>query len=143
MNDRPIGHEPITNRRVVLYAAILVVGMAVVQGYTAIFADSRITIVTGLLYAVIAIYAFVFPLRQRPSLRMRPYASYFVHVLTYLIVNGSFWIHAAILVWSGRGEVLASGWAGPLISMSVLWGLGLVVHTFGALTSKGYDDVAV
>lgn len=143
MSDRPVGRERITNRQLVQYAAFLALGVAVVQSYTALLADSRITIVTALLLLGVAIYALVFYLRNRPSMRMRAYAGYFVHVLTYLIVNGSFWTHAAILVLSDRRDALASGWSGPLISMSVLWGIGLVAHTFGALISQGYDDVAV
>lgn len=143
MSDRPVGREPITNRQLVQFVAFVAFGVAVVQGYTALLAESRITVMTMLLLVGVAIYALVFYLRHRPSLRMRAYAGLFVHVLTYLIVNGSFWIHAAILVLSGRREVLASGWSGPLIAMSVLWGIGLAAHTFGALMSKGYDDVAV
>lgn len=138
---RPAGRTPVSNRQLMTYIAVMALGLTVVQGWTALGSGSRITAVTGLLLVVVALYALLFSARTRAALRQRAYAGYFVHVMTYLLVNGSFWIHAAVLVLSGRSEVLAAGWSGPLISMSVLWGVGLLLHTFGAVLSKGYDDV--
>ncbi|NHD15904.1 MULTISPECIES: 2TM domain-containing protein [unclassified Actinopolyspora] len=143
MSQRPVGREPITNRQLKEYATGLVCGVAVVQVQVALLADSRPNLVTWLLLMGVGICALAFCLRHRTALRLRAYGNFFAHVLTYVIVNGFFWGHAAVLGLSGRGEVLTPGWFGALVPLSVLWGIGLVVHTFGALTSRGYDDVAV
>ncbi|GAB3537064.1 hypothetical protein GCM10027403_19990 [Arthrobacter tecti] len=74
---------------------------------------------------------------------MRPYASFLVHVLTYLLVVGSFWAEAAVVMYFDAEHTLAYGWAVPLLVMTLAWGAGLLVHTFGALLNRGYDDVAV
>jgi hypothetical protein len=75
---------------------------------------------------------------------MRPHCAnahgnYFVHAVAYLIINGGFWVHAWILMLSGRDEMPQQGWSGPLPSMSVLWGAGLLAHTIGAMLSRGYE----
>jgi hypothetical protein len=139
--QRPAGVSPISNRGLAQYVGALVVGVLVVQGYTAVATDGRLTIGTALLLVVVALYVMVFTVRNATALRLRAYATYFAHALAYLIVNGSFWVHAWILMLSGRAEVLQEGWSGPLIWMSALWGSALLVHTIGAMLSKGYELV--
>jgi hypothetical protein len=143
MMTLPTGREPITNRQLVQYAALVLLGVLVVQGYTALLADSRITALTAVLLLVVAAYALVFTARHRTSLRIRACASLTVHLITYALVVGSFWVHAALLLLAGQRESLDAGWSGPVLSMSVLWGIGLAVHAWGALRTRGYDDVAV
>lgn len=143
MTSLPTGHEPITNRQFVQYAALVLLGIVVVHGYTALLADSRITVLTAVLLLGVAAYALVFTARNRTSLRIRAYGSLVVHVITFALVVGSFWVHAALLLLAGQRESLNAGWSGPLLSMSVLWGIGLAVHAWGALRTRGYDDVAV
>lgn len=139
----PTGHEPITNRQLVQYAALVLLGVLVVHGYTALLAESRITVLTMVLLLVVAVYALVFTARNRTSLRIRAYGGLVVHLITFALVVGSFWVHAALLLLAGQRESLNAGWSGPLLSMSVLWGIGLAVHAWGALRTRGYDDVAV
>ena len=98
---------------------------------------------TALLLAGVALYMVVFTVRNATALRQRAYGTYFAHAVAYLIINGSFWVHAWILMLVGRDEMLQQGWSGPLVSMSVLWGAGLLVHTIGAMLSKGYEHVEV
>jgi hypothetical protein len=143
MGNRPVGVIPISNQRLARYAGALVVGVLVVQGYTAFVADGQITSGTALLLAAVALYMVVFTLRNGTALRQRAYGTYFAHAVAYLIINGSFWVHAWILMLSGRDELLQQGWSGPLLSMSVLWGAGLLVHTIGAMLSRGYEHVEV
>lgn len=143
MGNRPDGVIPITNQGLARYTVALVAGVLVVQGYTAFAADGQVTVGTALLLAAVALYMVVFTLRNGTALRQRAYGTYFAHVVAYLIINGSFWVHAWILMLSGREEVLQQGWSGPLLSMSVLWGAGLLVHTIGATLSGGYEHVEV
>lgn len=143
MPDRPDGVKPITNRGLARYTGALVVGALIVQGYTAFVADGRVTVGTALLLVAVALYMAVFTVRNATALRLRAYGTYFAHAVAYLIITGSFWVHAWILMLSGRDEVLQQGWSGPLVSMSVLWGTGLLVHTIGAMLGKGYEHVEV
>jgi hypothetical protein len=143
MKTRPDGIIPITNQTLARYTGALVMGVLIVQGFTAFIADGQITAGTMLLLAAVALYMVVFATRNATALRQRAYATYFAHAVAFLIINGSFWVHAWILMLSGRGEVLQQGWSGPLLSMSVLWGAGLLVHTIGAMLSRGYEHVEV
>jgi hypothetical protein len=143
MGIRPDGVTPISNQGLIRYAGALVVGVLVVQGYTAFVAGGRVTTGTMLLLAAVALYMVVFTVRNATGLRQRAYGTYFAHALAYLIINGSFWAHAWILMIGGRDETLQEGWTGPLVSMSVLWGAGLLAHTIGAMLSRGYEHVEV
>ena len=143
MSQRPGGARAITNKALIQYVVGLVIGMTIVHGYTAIVAAGRITVVNALLLAGVAAYIVVFRVRHATALRMRAYAGYFVHVLAYLIVNGSYWMYAGVLTLTGQHEVLQQGWAGPLFAMSSRWGIGLAVHTIGAMLSRGYENVEV
>jgi hypothetical protein len=143
MGNRPDGVMPITNQGLARYMGALVIGVLVVQGYTAFVGDGRVTAGTALLLAGVALYMVVFTVRNARALRQRAYGTYFVHAVAYLIINGSFWLHAWILMLSGRNELLQQGWSGPLVSMSVLWGAGLLAHTIGAMLSRGYEHVEV
>jgi hypothetical protein len=46
--------------------------------------------------------------------------------------------------WAGAlgGEATASDWAAELTAMTVGWGIGLAVYAFGAVHTRGFDDVA-
>ncbi len=55
------------------------------------------------------------------------------------ISNGT--IYAGGLELSG-GEEAASEWAAALTAVTVGWGIGLAVHAFGAVHTRGFDDVA-
>lgn len=143
MPDRPIGVPPITNQQLAGYVVVLTAGMILLQGYTAFVADSRVTAITGLLLVAVAIYIAFFVARNGTALRTRAHGTYFAHAVAYLIINGSFWLHAWILILSGREGILEGGWAASLISMCVLWGIGLLVHTIGAMLGNGYEDVEV
>ncbi|WP_104045442.1 hypothetical protein [Arthrobacter sp. ZGTC412] len=143
MGNRSDGVTPITNQGLTRYTGALVVSVLVVQGYTAFVEDGRVSAGTMLLLAAVALYMVVFTVRNATALRQRAYGTYFTHAVAYLIINGSFWLHAWILMLSGREEILQQGWSGPLVSMSVLWGAGLLVHTIGAMLSRGYEHVEV
>jgi hypothetical protein len=143
MGKRSEGVTPITNQGLARYTGALVAGVLVVQGYTAFVADGRVTAGTALLLAAVALYMVVFTVRNATALRQRAYGTYFAHAVAYLVINGSFWVHAWILMLSGRDEMLQQGWYGPLVSMSVLWCAGLLAHTTGAMLSRGYEHVEV
>ncbi|MBZ2197309.1 hypothetical protein [Occultella gossypii] len=143
MNVRPVGATPVSNGTLARYLAGLAVGLLVVHGWTALVAEHHISVVSALLLAAVAAYVVVFLARNRAGINQRAYGLYFVHVATYLLINGSFWLYAGLLELTGNGAALNHGWAGPLYAMSICWGIGLLVHTLGALFARGYESVEV
>jgi heme/copper-type cytochrome/quinol oxidase subunit 4 len=143
MKARPIGTEPITNRAVISYFITMLLGVTLVQIYSAVFAGNRIELVSTLILAVVAIYYWIFSYTHAKQMRLRAYSRYFTHVLAYLLVNGSYWIHAALLVVSQKQGLLDGQWASALFGMSIFWGFGLLAHTLGTFLSRGYEDVNV
>lgn len=63
-------------------------------------------------------------------------------MLTYLLVNASYWLHAGLLAVTGNSNALDPSWQGALFAMSLIGGAGLLVHTVGTLLSKGYENVS-
>lgn len=59
------------------------------------------------------------------------------------MVTGSYWLHAGLLMTSSDRDLLADGWAGPLVAMTAFWGLSLVAHTIRSIYLRGYDDVQI
>jgi hypothetical protein len=143
MTSRPAGIAAISNNQLLRYALLVAGGVAATHLYMALLVDSRVDIWSMLLLSVVALYMVWFQWSQRRALRQRAYTPYLVHVLTYLLVNGSYWLHAALLVATGNGDRVDTAWQGALFGMSLIWGVGLLLHTLGTLVSKGYEDVNV
>jgi hypothetical protein len=140
---RPVGTPPIDNRALWRFFVTLALGATVLQLYIALVAANEITIGAYLVLAAIGLYYFLFRASHATQLRQRPFGDYFAHVGGYIVINGSFWIHAALLVATGNRELIDSNWAGLLFGMSVLWGIGVLLHTIGAVLDKGYENVHV
>lgn len=143
MKVRPTGIAAISNNQLLRYALIMTGGLLIVHLYMALFADNRVDIWSMLLLSLVALFAACFQWAQRRALRQRAYAPYLVHVLTYLLVNGGYWLHAGLLVATGNGDRIDTAWQGALFGMSLIWGFGLLLHTLGTLLSKGYEDVSL
>lgn len=144
MTARSIGVAAISNKQLLRYALIVAGGVLVVHLYMALAVDNGIDIWSMLLLALVALYMVWFQWSQRRALRQRAYAGYLVHVLTYLLVNGSYWLHAGLLVATGNGDRINTvAWQGALFGMALGWGAVLLLHTLGTLLSKGYEDVNV
>lgn len=140
---RATGTRPIGNGTLLQFFIVLAIGTALLQFYIARVASNEITLGTYLLLAAIGVYYFYFRMTHATQLRQRPYGDYLVHVGGYIVINGSFWIHATLLAFRGNQERINSSWFGLLFGMSVLWGIGVLIHTLGAVRGKGYDDVHV
>lgn len=131
------------NRTLWLHALAMLAGVSVVHGYMVFAEASRITVMSALLLAGVAVYLAGFQILQAKALRQRRYGTYSGHLIAYLIVNGSYWLHAAVLVATSNSAVLDSTWQGALFGMSGFWGVGLAFHTLGAVMSRGFEDANV
>ncbi|MCS6711585.1 hypothetical protein JSY14_05925 [Brachybacterium sp. EF45031] len=131
-------HSPARDAHAALlpYAAALVTGAVVVQIAVAISGGP--TLVPMLLLAVVALGAAVFVALPGRNLGRVRYGVVMAHVLLYLTVNLGFGVHALGRALTDRPLDLAA-WGGVLLSMPTIWGCGLLLHTIGALLSRGYE----
>lgn len=137
--QRPAGTPPISNADLARHTATLAGGVLAVHLYIVFGADQKVDTTSTVLLGLVALYYWWFHWRRTPAMRQRAYARYLAHVSAFLVVCGSYWIHAAALTVTG--DSLDHSWWGPLFGMSIVWGCGLLLHTFGAAASAGYDDV--
>lgn len=98
---------------------------------------SRITVLTTLPLALIAIGAAVhLGTRGRELGRVR-YGRFVAHVLLYAIVVVGYLLH--LLVLTLLDAPVGEGWSGLALAMPAIWGLGLVVHGVGAVLDRGFE----
>lgn len=130
-------------RRIILrYSIGLAAGAGVVQ--TIIAAQGhRITLVSTLaLFGVGLCYLWANLTGRRTLMRVH-YGTFISHFIGYVVIVGSYWLHAGYLMATGRAETLDTSWYGVLLGMGVGWGIGLLVHAAGALSSQGYEDATI
>lgn len=133
---------PHVMRQVAVFAAAMVAGVAVVHGII-VAQGQRITPISQLALGVVAIGYLVFFVTHYLELRRVRFALLGAHAVGYLIVNGSFWLHASYLWASGQGDRVDSAWFGTLFGMSICWGLGLAIHAWRSAQGGGFEDAAV
>ncbi len=61
----------------------------------------------------------------------------------YVLVVGSYWLHAIWLWTTGRGAIVDADWYGVLFGLGLFWGLGLAIHTVVNLRTNGFEDTAI
>lgn len=68
----------------------------------------------------------------RPLLTSIRFGGLTIHALTFIVVNGSFALHAyGLALWNGRidgGIALDPSWFGPLLGMPAFWSVLFVGH---------------
>ncbi len=129
-------------RQIAGFAGAMMAGVVVVHGLIAA-QGQRVTPLTQLALGVVALgYLAFFITRHREFRRVR-FALLSSHAIGYLIVNGSFWLHASYLWATGQGERVDSAWYGLLFGMSICWGAGLAVHALLTAHRRGFEDAAV
>lgn len=143
MSTRPTGVLPISGHELARFALFMLGGVTCVQLFIAFVAENQITLGSYLLLAAVAIYYASFLYRQRKPLRMRAYSEYVAHLYGFILVNGSYWFHAGLLVLAGNQDLIDGSWSAVLFGMSLFWGVGLLIHTFGALVTKGHENVHI
>lgn len=135
--------SPEDARRALLpYLGVIVASSVVVQG-TVTAQGNRITALTGLLVAVIALVYVAFLLVMGRALGRVRFGRFVAHSLTYLVVNLGFVLHAGLLLAAGPSIIgergIEPGWSGVLLTMPGVWGCGLLLHAFGALMQRGFE----
>lgn len=132
--------QPISDRAVLVYAGVLLILVVAAQTVT-VMRGHAIDVVSALALVPAAAWFALFTARYRAAIAMRAYGWLGIHVIAYVLVVGSYWVHAGWLAGRGDSNLLEQGWSGPLIAMSAFWGMALIAHTIRSIYTKGFDDV--
>lgn len=141
--QRAIGQPPLSTVDVAAYAGGLAVTLALTHLVVGVLDDGRMSALAGLALAGVAVFVVVFLYLRRAAMAQRRYGYYLLHVIAFLLVNGSFALHALVRYSAGSTEAVTGGWRGVLFVMPLVWSVGLLVHTLGTLASRGYEHVEV
>ena len=105
---------------------------------------------TRLVLTMLAIAYAVFLVRWGRDLGKVRFGVLAAHLVTYAAVNVGFGLHFFVLALTNNpavradpGEaadfVMDSGWFGAALAMPALWGVGLLMHSVGAITNRGFE----
>lgn len=126
------------------YILLLVLLLLGCHIFTAVALDSEINVWAGVALLPAAITYAVFGYTNKKILRKHAYGELLIHLVTYLLVNMSYFAHAMFTAeFKEDSFSLQAGWYGVIIIMPLFWGLGLLMHTFGAWMTKGFEDVSI
>lgn len=108
---------------------------------------NRIGTTATLTLAIVAIYYWGYVFRYRDKLRRIRFAQLVAHAVTYVVVNGSFQLHAAVLAMINNDNLrgddhfpIDSGWFGPTLAMAGFWAIGFTIHALAAIGQRGFES---
>lgn len=134
------------HRTLLPFFGAMVGGSALIQLAIAL-TGNRIGLLAGILTAVLGVGFALYLWRFSPTLGRVRYGVLVAHVCAYVAVNVGFGLHAYLLIAVGSSAILPAdpmtpidpGWLGATLAMSSFWGLGLLLHLFGALMGRGFE----
>ena len=141
--QRPDGQRPLSTTDIATYMGCLVVGLALTHLTIVVLDDGMVTATGGFLLAAVAIFIAGFMYVRRAAIAQRRHAFYVLHVMAFLLVNSSFWLHALLAHSSTTSDDIIVSWRGALLTMPLVWSVGLLLHTIGTAFAKGYEHVDV
>lgn len=108
---------------------------------------NEIDLTAGPLTGVVAIYYAAFLVLRRGPLKRVRFAPLVAHAVTFVVVNGSFQLHAAIIVLANSDALRSNehvpidgGWFGPTFAMAGFWGIGFTAHAIASISQRGYES---
>ncbi len=123
------------------YMLFLILGLLLYHSGVWFVQESRLDIFSSFALMPIAAFYFYAVKRYKKYIVKVQYLNLKLHYITYILVNGSFWLHALVAKLIRENFVLSSTWFGALLGMSLLWGTGLLIHTLVSIKRQGYDNV--
>ena len=127
--------------------ALGLVGLCVAVQIALAVAGSEIDLFAQALLAIVALYFAGFLVLRHERLRQVRFGPLVAHALTYVIVNGSYQLHAAFLAFANgadlRGDAdlpVDGGWLGPTLAMAGFWAVGFTIHALASIGQRGYDQ---
>lgn len=122
-----------------IYAGVLTGIMAVFHVYVAAVSQGLVDIIAFSILALDAAAILAFYALWRKRLKFNPYSFLMFHIIAYLITVGSLAVHAFLAPWASTDGSMSGG----LVWMVALWTIGLLIHTFAAQASRGFEGVEV
>jgi len=127
---------------VIPYTVGLTLAMAAVHAII-VAEDHRISGRAMLAYAAVAAGTYAFWIVRRRDLSRVRWGAATAHAITYLVVNGSFWLHALTLIYLGDAGLLDGTWRSILIGQSLVWGAFLLVHAWQSISRRGFEHARI
>lgn len=134
-------------RRLLLPLALGLTGLCLTMQLFVAARGSEINLITVLLFGVVALFYAGFLILRRDDLRRVRFASLAAHAVTYVVVNGSFQFHAAILAMTNsdtlRGDEhlpIDGGWLGVTFAMAGFWAIGFAIHAIASISQRGFEN---
>ena len=132
------------DKKIISYILGLVITLGIGHAYVATAEDSIISTAAGLAVMPAAALYALFGFFNWKEFKKKAYVNLMLHVATYLLVTGSFLVHAVFVAEFVNGQLIfEEGWYGVLISMPLFWGIGLISHTLYAWSKRGFEDVCL
>ena len=128
------------------YAIGLVVMCAVVH-VVIVATGNKISVTAQLLTGGVALYYAAFLIVKHKDLRRIRFGPLVAHGFTYVVVNGSFQLHAVILAFANSSVLRGNqdlpvdpGWMGPTYAMAGFWAIGFTIHAFASIGQRGCEQ---
>ena len=135
------------NKILKLYVAATITSLFLLHIYIATAGDGEPSEFASLMLIAIGFVPGLFTYFKRKDIFKRAYMNYIMHVIFYLLVNLSFWIHASVQYLSATSAevngqlIISQDWTVHILYVPLFWGIGLLVHTATVWKSKGFDEI--
>lgn len=134
-------------RALILPFALTLLALVVAVQIVIMVNGNEIGLIENLLLAAVAgYYAFVL-ITRGTRLRQVRFGMLVTHATAYTIVNLSYLLHAFVLIVANspaiRGDsnfLMNEGWFGVTFGMATGWGIGLLIHAFASIASRGWEE---
>lgn len=134
-------------RKLLLPLALGVAGLCLAVQLVITARGDEIDLVAYLLLGVVALYYLGFLILRHDELDQVRFARLVAHAVAYVVVNGSFQIHAAILAMANSDALRADdhlpidgGWFGITFAMAGFWAIGFTIHAIASISHRGFEN---
>lgn len=119
--------------------------LVIVTHTLAAFYPKATMIIVALGTAVVALLMLAYAITFGKGLDRLRFGGVMINAFTYTLLTSSNLAHLMIDSGSGAWEpsILLATWLFPGIVIPILWGLGLLVHMFAVIGSRGFEETSV
>jgi hypothetical protein len=143
---QPKTEDPLDASKVLLPYLLGLIALCIGLQVAVVLAGNEIGVIAWVLVILVAIYYGTFLLIRRSILRRVRFGPLVAHAVTYVVVCGSFQLHAAVLTIAGSSAIqgddyfpIDPGWFGPTLAMAGVWAIGFTIHAVASVAQRGYE----
>lgn len=140
--------QEVSSRKMLLpYFIYLIIGCLLLQTFIS-FNDHEISLASNILLALVALSSALFIIPNKTKLNKIRFGYLVLSLGTFVIVNGSYHLHAYYLAVI-KSPALVGGadylpinnyWFGLIFGMPGFWALGLIVHIIASVALRGFEE---